>query len=175
MSSKWRGQELEIRSLIEQDPEVISTAFTEIGWNKPVAQYERYLEEQKKGSRDVLVALVKGEFAGYVTIRWQSDYAPFREDGVPEVKDLNVLPVYRRQGVGTSLMDRAEKRISERSRIVGIGVGMYPDYGNAQRMYVLRGYVPDGRGLTHRCKVLDPMEHTVNDDDLVLFFTKALR
>ena len=139
-----------------------------------MAQYQRYLEEQKKGSRDVLVALVKGEFAGYVTIQWQSDYEPFGENEIPEVKDLNVLPAYRRIGIGTSLMDRAEERISERSSIVGIGVGMYPDYGNAQRMYVLRGYVPDGRGLTYRCKVLDPMEHSINDDDLVLFFTKAL-
>jgi len=51
---------------------------------------------------------------------------------------------------------------------------MYPDYGNAQRLYVLRGYVPDGRGLTYDCWILEPMESTVNDDDLVLFFTKRL-
>ena len=175
MSSEQRNQKLEIRSLTEQDPEVISAAFTEIDWNKSIAQYQRYLEEQKNGSRDVLVALVKGEFAGYATIKWQPDYAPFQEDGIPEVKDLNVLPAYRRRGIGTSLMDRAEERISERSSIAGIGVGMYADYGNAQRMYVLRGYVPDGRGLTYRSKVLKPMEHTVNDDDLVLYFTKMLR
>jgi ribosomal protein S18 acetylase RimI-like enzyme len=167
--------EMEIRSLEKRDPEAISAAFTEIGWSKPVAQYQRYLEEQKKGSRNVLVALVKGNIAGYVTIRWLSDYEPFHEDGIPEVKDLNVLPAYRRQGIGTLLMDRAEERISERSSISGIGVGMYPDYGNAQRMYVLRGYVHDGRGLTYRCMVLDPMENTVNDDDLVLYFTKTLR
>ena len=175
MSARRRDQRLEIRPLTEQDPEVISAAFTKIGWNKPVAQYQKYLVEQENGSRDVLMAFSEGEFAGYVTIEWQSDYAPFREGGIPEVKDLNVLPAYRRRGIGTSLMDRVEERISERSNIVGIGVGMYPDYGNAQRMYVLRGYVPDGRGLTHGCIVLDPMEPTVNDDDLVLFFTKDLR
>jgi len=140
-----------------------------------VAQYQRYLEEQKNGSRDVMVAFVKGEFTGYVTIKWQSNYAPFREDGIPEVKDLNVLQAYRRRGIGTSLMDRAEERISEHSSIAGIGVGMYADYGNAQRMYALRDYVPDGRGLTYKCKVLDPMEHTINNDDLVLYFTKKLR
>ena len=167
--------EMEIRSLTEQDLEVISTAFAEIGWNKSLAQYQRYLAEQKEGSRDVLVARVDGNFAGYVTIRWLSDYPPFAEDGIPEVKDLNVLPIFRRRGIGTQLMERAEKRISKRSNIVGIGVGMYSDYGGAQRMYVLRGYVPDGRGLTYRSKVLAPMEDTVNDDNLVLYFTKTLK
>jgi hypothetical protein len=73
------------------------------------------------------------------------------------------------------LMDEAEALISTRSSTAGIGVGMYPAYGNAQRLYVLRGYIPDGAGLTYRHKVLKPMEHTINDDDLVLYFTKLLK
>ena len=32
---------------------------------------------------------------------------------------------------------------------VAIGVGMHAGYNAAQRLYVLRGYVPDGRGLTY--------------------------
>ena len=54
------------------------------------------------------------------------------------------------------------------------GVGMDGDYGTAQRMYVKRGYIPDGRGLFfdgHFVKWGDPV--TVNDD-LVLHFTKRL-
>ncbi len=43
------------------------------------------------------------------------------------------------------------------------------------RLYVLRGYVPDGRGLTYNCRILEPMESSVNDDDLVLYFTKELK
>ena len=102
-------------------------------------------------------------------------YAPFADNGIPEVQDFNVLPEYRRRGIGTMLMDRAEAMVVDRSDTVGIGVGMYPAYGNAQRLYVRRGYVPDGRGLTYKEKVLEPMEHTANDDDLVLFFVKKLR
>jgi hypothetical protein len=52
---------------------------------------------------------------------------------------------------------------------------MYAAYGNAQRLTVLRGYIPDNAGLTYRHKVLKPMEHTFNDDDLVLYFTKLLK
>ena len=165
---------MRVRSLLEEDPALISTAFDQIGWNKPAAQYEAYLREQEAGDRPVLVAVVSDAFAGYVTVRWQPEYAPFLEAGIPEIQDLNVLPRYRRRGIGTALMDGAEELVQERSTTVGIGVGMYPDYGNAQRLYVLRGYVPDGRGLTYNGQVLDPMESTVNDDELVLYLTKTL-
>jgi hypothetical protein len=93
----------------------------------------------------------------------------------PEVQDFNVLPRFRRQHIGTDLRDEAETLISTRSSTAGIGVGMYPAYGDAQRLYVLRGYIPDGSGLAYRHKVLKPMEHTINDDDLVLYFTKLLK
>jgi len=69
-------------------------------------------------------------------------------------------------------MDEAEKRISERSKIIGIGVGLYPDYGAAQRMYVLRGYVPDGKGLFQKGQHVKPGQEVCIDDDLALFLTK---
>lgn len=166
---------LKIRNLSADDPSTISEAFAQVGWNKPKSQYEVYLEEQAVGKRLVLVAEVSGRFAGYVTIQWISDYLPFSEQHIPEIQDFNVLPKYRRKRIGTHLMDRAEALVSERSNTVGIGVGMYSDYGNAQRLYVLRGYVPDGRGLCYKYEVQAPMAIVINDDDLVLFFTKKLK
>ena len=165
---------LTIRPLQAQDIQPIADAFTQIGWNKPASQYERYLAEQTSGQRDVLVALVDNVFAGYVTIVWASEYPPFQEAGIPEVVDFNVLPHYRRQKIGTKLMDEAERRIAQRSSIAGIGVGMYPDYGAAQRMYVLRGYVPDGRGIMYDARQLQYGEQVTNDDSLNLYFTKQL-
>ena len=58
--------------------------------------------------------------------------------------------------------------------MAGISVGMDPDYGAAQRMYVQRGYVPDGRGLTHNNRYVRRGEQVTVDDDLNLFFTKRL-
>lgn len=165
--------DLVIRALQPEDPPVIGAAFDEIGWNKPVSQYERYLQEQRDGTRDVLVAWVAGEYAGYVTVRWESPYEPF--EGIPEIQDFNVLPKLRRQGIGTALMDAAEALVATRSDIVGIGVGLYPDYGQAQRMYVRRGYVPDGRGLIYDWRQVAPMEMVRNDDALTLMFTKNLK
>jgi ribosomal protein S18 acetylase RimI-like enzyme len=152
---------------------VIAAAFDEIGWNKPESQYRRYLDEQEAGTRDVLVATVGGEFAGYVTVRWTSPYEPF--DGMPEIQDFNVLPKFRRRGIGSALMDAAEALVAERSPVVGIGVGLYPDYGQAQRMYVRRGYLPDGRGLIYDGRQVPPMETIRNDDSATLMFTKQLR
>jgi GNAT superfamily N-acetyltransferase len=164
-----------IRLLRNEDIQPIAAAFAAIGWDKPAAQYERYLAEQTAGERTVLVAFMAGEFAGYVTVCWQPDYPPFRAENTPEIQDFNVLPRFRRQGIGARLMDEAESAVSARYPVVGIGVGLYADYGSAQRMYVKRGYIPDGRGVYYRDHFVQPGEAVSVDDDLVLYFTRQLR
>ncbi|MBR7618140.1 GNAT family N-acetyltransferase [Phenylobacterium sp. 20VBR1] len=165
---------LEITPLRPEDPPLIAQAFTDIGWDKPQGQYVRYLEEQTSGDRPVLVARVDGDFAGYLTVVWVPQYEPFRVAGIPEIQDFNVLPRYRRQGIGTALMDAAEALIGTRGKTAGIGVGLYPDYGPAQRLYVLRGYLPDGRGIAWNGMTVTPMQEVMVDDDLALYFTRDL-
>ncbi len=167
--------DLQIRAIEARDAEPMAAAFAAIGWNKPLSQYLRYLSEQEKGRRDVFVAVQSGVLAGYVTIVWEPDYEPFREGSIPEIQDLNVLPDFRRQRIATRLLDEAERRIGERSEVSGVGVGMTPDYGAAQRLYVLRGYVPDGHGLASHDRILRYGDQVPVDDDLVLRFTRNLR
>jgi len=131
--------------------------------------------EQTLKIHDVYVAFVQQEFAGYLTICWSSDYGPFRMENTPEIVDFNVLPKFRRQGIGTQLMDKAENEIAKASSIAGIGVGMTPDYGAAQRMYVLRGYIPDGRGLHYRGHHVKYGEEIIVDDNMALYLTKELK
>jgi GNAT superfamily N-acetyltransferase len=165
---------LSIRELSAADGPVIARAFTAQGWHKPEEQYRRYYEQSARGERAVLVAEDAAGFAGYVTIEWASGYAPFREAGIPEIVDFNVLIRCRRQGIGTALMVEAERRIRERSRVAGIGVGLTADYGAAHILYVRRGYVPDGRGLWQAERHLRYGESALVNDDLALFFTKPL-
>jgi len=165
---------LTIRPLENGDVAPISAAFHSLRWDKPRSQYERYLLEQQEGVRTTFVAFAGGDFAGYVTINWNPSYPPFRADGIPEIQDFNVLPRFRRRGIGTRLMDEAERKVSVRSSVVGIGVGMPPDYGAAQRLYVLRGYVPDGMGLTRDGRPVRRGDRITLDDGLVLYMTKAL-
>ena len=164
--------ELLLRPLENDDIQPIAAAFAAMGWNKPAAQYQAYLQEQQAGARDVVVAAWEGVFAGYVTICWQSSYPLFREANIPEIVDLNVLPQFRRRGIASALMDAAEERIACVSKVVGIGVGMTADYGAAQRMYARRGYIPDGRGLASSGRPLVYGDHVRVDDDLCLYFTR---
>jgi GNAT superfamily N-acetyltransferase len=167
---------VEIRSLRDGDPEPMAAAFAAIGWmGKNVAQYRRYLAEQETGSRAVFVAGVRGGFAGYLTVVWHSTYAPFEVAGIPEIVDLNVLPSFRRRGIGSALMDAAEDLIGARSDTAGIGVGLTADYTAAHLMYLRRGYLPDGRGLAYRGV---PCRHGAAvrvGDDLALMMTRPLR
>ncbi|WP_112242257.1 hypothetical protein [Kribbella monticola] len=66
------GSEYVIRALRDDDPEIIAAAMAAIGWNKPLSQYEKYLAQQRDGVRSVLVATVDDEYAGYVTVNWNS-------------------------------------------------------------------------------------------------------
>lgn len=165
---------LSIAPLKEADVAEIAAAFAKLGWNKPASQYERYLEEAACRVRDTFVARSGGAFAGYVTVKWKSDYEPFREAAVPEIQDFNVLPEFRRQKIGSRLMDEAEATIRSRSSVAGIGVAFDSDYGPAQRLYVLRGYVPDGRGGTSHGASVKWGDTVSVDDDLMLYFTKSL-
>lgn len=164
-----------LRRLHAGDIPEIAAAFAALGWNKPASQYENYLAQQEAGKRDVIVAFYDGAFAGYLNVVWESGYPPFRQSDIPEIVDFNVLPHLRRRGIGSRLMDEAERVAATRSAIVGIGVGMDPDYGAAQRLYVQRGYIPDGRGLSYQDHLVVYDEPVRVDDSLVLHFTKRLR
>lgn len=166
---------LKIRKLAATDAEVISQAFAAIGWNKPAEQYERYHRQQEEARSVVLVAEWQDVFAGYVKIDWRSDYAYFEAEDIPEIQDLNVLPQYRRRGIGSRLLDEAEALVAERRASAGIGVGLHPGYNAAQRMYVLRGYAPDAQGVTWKGRYIQEGQEVVADDDLVLHLVKELR
>ncbi|MBO0811578.1 MAG: GNAT family N-acetyltransferase [Microlunatus sp.] len=152
----------------------ISAAFNEISWNKPVDQFLRYVELADRGDRICLVAERGPEFAGYCTLVWSSDYPPFREQGIPEICDLNVLPPYRRAGIGSALLQALEDAAGTRGDVVGLGVGLYADYGPAQRLYAARGYRPDGRGVMYDNRPVPPGESIRIDDSACLMMTLEL-
>lgn len=167
--------DIEIRELDGDMVPVLQDAFCVPGWNKPREQYGRYLEQHESGEIVCFVAWVGDELAGYVKVVWEPSYEALAAEGIPEIQDLNVLERFRRRGVATQLLDRAEEVVSKRSDVVGIGVGLHPGYNAAQRLYVLRGYVPDGRGVTYEGRYVQEGEQVPFDDNLSLNFTKELR
>ena len=164
---------LRLRDLTAGMIDELAAAFR--NWPKTRASFVRWVERVADGSYDMIVADVEGRIIGYTGIHWTSDYPPFAAEGIPEINDFNVLPEFRRRGFGTTLLDEAEARIALRSDVAGIGVGLYADYGSAQRMYVKRGYIPDGRGISHGVAPVVPGSSVRIDDDVALWFTKRLR
>jgi GNAT superfamily N-acetyltransferase len=165
---------IEIRDMRIDDCQRISEAFQLQGWNKPEALYHQYFDDIQERNRDVIIAESNNEFAGYVTILWTSDYPLFKEKNIPEIVDLNVLIKFRNQGIATLLIKEAENRISKVSDVAGIGVGLTPDYGIAQKLYVQQGYIPDGKGIWAKGRYLNYGTEIMIDDDVVLYFTKKV-
>lgn len=159
-------QQIDIRSLVESDISIIVSQFAKHNWPKPVSTFEAYFKEQHIGERLVWVAYSNNQFAGSVTLKWQSRYEPFRIKKIPEIMDINVLPPFQGQDIGLALLKTAEDAAFKRSD-VGIGAG----YGNAQKLYIKHGYVPDGNGITYNYQPVEPGTNTLVDDDLILWLT----
>lgn len=165
--------EIIVRSLVEADIDELADVFAD--WPKDRELFVRYAALAASGAKDVVVATADAGIVGYLGIDWTSHYPAFAAAAIPEVVDFNVIAPVRRHGIGTCLMDEAESRIAQRSPVAGIGVGMYADYGSAQRMYVKRGYVPDGAGLIVGGIAPRPGSSIVLDDAPALMFTKTVR
>ncbi|MCK6129274.1 GNAT family N-acetyltransferase [Streptococcus halitosis] len=162
-----------IRKMQESDIKDLSRGFISQGWPGREEILARYFLEQECGEREVLVAEVKDALAGYITILPSAKHGPFVEI-YPELSDFNVFEPFQNQGIGNLLMEEAEKRVRLISDKVTLGVGLHSGYGPAQRLYIKRGYIPDGTGVwyqNHR----PAMDATCEDiGDLVLYLSKDL-
>ena len=163
-----------IRKMQESDIKDLSRGFISQGWPSREEILTRYFKEQESGEREVLVAEIDGAVAGYVTILPSAKHGPFAEV-YPELSDFNVFEPFRNQGIGNQLLEEAEKRVKVVSSKVTLGVGLHSDYGPAQRLYIRRGYIPDGTGVWYRNKPLEMGASCQNDDDLVLYLSKDLQ
>jgi len=132
------------------------------------------LENQKKQECSALLALYNGEIAGYVFLYYKCRWGSLANCDLPCVIDLIVFDKYRKKGIATVLMDIAEKIAKKHNDKVYLDVCLNSDYGSAQRLYVKRGYVPDGRGVYYEEKVCETNAICKNDDDLTLCMVKEL-
>jgi len=145
------------------------------GWKHDLDAWSKTFQDAEQGKRLVLVALAEGEVLGYGSLLWQSAYPPFALAGTPEIHDLVTARRHRGRGVATGLIAALEQAAASGGRTsIGLGVGLYADYGAAQRLYPLLGYLPDGRGITYRYQPVDPGSSVPVDDDLVLWLTKSV-
>lgn len=170
----YTNNEITVRNLEEADMQVIVDGEIAQGWHATIDKYEMRLKDQAEGKAIALVAVYKGNVAGYINVYPDSKWGAFANQGLPEIVDFGVLAKYRKHGVGSKLMDVAEQIAGEYADVVYLGVGMHYGYGSAQRMYVKRGYIPDGSGVWYGAGVCEQYAPCCNDDDLVLYLSKKL-
>ena len=162
--------------MIPSDPQIITHEEHLQGWtHQKEEKYLQRLQDATIGKCVALIAEYKGNVAGYLSIYPNSKGGAFGGKGLPELVDFGVLQKYRRQGIGNTLMQTAETIAKDYADTVYLGVGLHRDYGAAQRMYVKRGYIPDGSGLWWQGKQLEPYAELKNDNEAVIYMSKDLR
>ena len=171
----YQDETITIRNMEPDDAQPLTDGEHAQGWHTDVGKFEMRLRDQAEGRAVALVAEVGGQPVGYINVYPDAKYGAFGGKGLPEIVDFGVLEPHRRRGIGGRLMDVAEQIAGEYADTVYLGVGLHNGYGSAQRMYVKRGYIPDGTGVWYQDRICDPYAPCVNDDDLVLYLSKKLK
>ena len=162
-----------IRKMQESDIKDLSQGFISQGWPSREEILTLYFKEQESGEREALVANFEGVVAGYITILPIAKHGPFAGMS-PELSDFNVFEPFQNQGIGNFLMEEAENRVKLFSDKVTLGVGLHSGYGPAQRLYIRRGYIPDGSGVWYRNQPLEMNALCEDIGELVLYLSKNL-
>ena len=162
-----------IRKMQESDIKELSRGFISQGWPSREEILTRYFKEQESGEMEVLIADLTSAVAAYITILPDAKQGPFA-GMAPELSDFNVFEPFQNQGIGNLLLEEAEKRVRLISDKVTLGVGLHSGYGPAQRLYIKRGYIPDGSGVWYQNH--QPAMNAVCEDigELVLYLSKNL-
>lgn len=156
------------------DDKIFQETYLSYGWDSSIEVYENYYIEQEENKRKVFVAVCEGEVCGYCTLVLNPAEGPWIGKGYPEIVDLSVFNHMQNRGIGNKLLDVIEQDAAKISDIVFLAVGLHSGYGAAQRIYVKRGYIPDGNGVWYQGKPLEQYAPCCNDDDLLLFMSKKL-
>ena len=172
----YKDDELLIRTMEEADDREFYDALTAQGWHPQTGDWLKRINDETDGKCITLTTVYKGQEAGYVYVYRKAKEGPFKDKGWPIIVDFNVLKKYQRKGIGKRLMDVAERLAAGYSDTVCLGVGVCDSYGSAQRMYIKRGYLPDGSGVWYQDKQCVQYETVCTvDDDLILYLYKKLK
>ncbi len=171
-------REATIRKLQSTDLTYLIRTFS-FPWSTAEAttkQWQQWLNEHQEGTRAVCVLEQQQKILGYGSLLRNPEYSAFKNNDIPEISALWIDEPFRKQGLGSRLIRHLEKvAFDEGYQKIGIGVGLYQDYGPAQKLYFKMGYRPDGNGITYKGKQVVPGTQYPIDDDLILWLVKPLK
>lgn len=170
-------QQILIRPLEKSDIAKIVNRYS-FPWSTPEKTktlWQSYYQEQEDKVRTVAVIEKKGDILGYGSLLRKPECPFFEKKNIPEINAVWIDEHHRRQGLGTRLIKWLEHLASQEGYSeIGIGVGLYHDYGPAQRLYFRLGYVPDGNGVTYKGQATVAGQKYELDDEFLLWLIKAL-
>jgi GNAT superfamily N-acetyltransferase len=167
-------REVNIKHLEMNHIKIILQALGESDLNRSEDYFNLSLLENELNKRITLIAFCQKEFAGYINILFNSKYPYFYKNRIPEISDFFVMPKYRKNGIGTTLLKAAESVISNDYNCVGLGVGLYVDYGPVEDLYISNGYVPDVNSNTANARLVSG-NYIRLDDELMVYLFKRLK
>jgi chloramphenicol 3-O phosphotransferase len=176
LSPTAQTKQVTIRPLRQEDIETLSELY--FPWStreETLAKWLRNLQEQQEGTRLSSLIEYQNEIVGYGNLLQHSEYPMFRKKNIPEINDVWIYEPHRKKGFATLLIQHLEESAQAKGHHhIGIGVGLYRDYGSAQKLYFRLGYVPDGEGITYKGQSTIPGQQYPLDDDLILWLLKTL-
>ena len=172
MKTYFKDGTITIRSMETEDARILYKTYLSYGWHPQIETYKNYYKDQDEGTRLVFIAEYNGRVSGQCTLALNPKEGPWAGQRFPEIVDLTVFLDVRGKGIGSKLLDVAEKEAAGISDMVFLAVGIHSGYGSAHRLYIKRGYIPDGSGVWYKGKVLEQYAPCINDDDLLLFLSK---
>ncbi|WP_113929633.1 GNAT family N-acetyltransferase [Bacillus sp. P14.5] len=168
--------EVKIGFLHENEIEVVSMDLESHGIYRNAEYLEDCIREVEEGKRVIFLAKTEEKTVGMSHLLLTSRHPELRSENIPEINDLIVGPDQRGRGIGAKLLAAQEEYAKEQGfQSIGLCVGLYSDYGPAQRLYLQRGYIPDGRGVVYDYRMVEPGEMVRLDDELTLCLIKCLK
>lgn len=171
----YKNDNIIIRSMNKEDSHILHELRLTHGWFSELSVFNEYFKFQEMGELYCFIATINTEIAGYTALKRHAKSGPYKDLGFPELSDFNVFEKYRRQGIGNQMMDIVENFASQLNHFITLAVGLHSGYGSAQKLYIKRGYIPDGSGVWYQDKPLEPYSSCINNDELVLYLSKELK
>lgn len=135
--------------------------------------WELFYRQHEAHIRTVALVEKEGEIVGYGCLLRQSECPYFKN--IPEINTLWIAEKFRGQGLATKLIGFLEQLAKKEGYpTVGIGVGLYEDYGPAQKLYQKLGFKAIGHAITYKGQPVVPGEKYLVDDELIYWMIKEL-
>jgi ribosomal protein S18 acetylase RimI-like enzyme len=157
-------------------PDVVVRPLSEPDARRAGGECSAAWDGQRAGRWTVLTAWLGDRLVGSGFLRWERPFLPdiaARLPGQVEVAFLQVQPDLRGHGIGTALLELAERLAGERGvRSLGLGVG--DDNAGARRLYERLGYRANGLRYTVEYESVDDDGRTAKREESGTYLIKVL-